>query len=104
MSMVSPYGGGQTGQPLITKNGFEILVDVRFFQPEQISVKVINNFISINAETTERQPGYPIKYIRRKVDQHFAIPPGYDSTKIVSGISPEGILSVRCGPPAQSYY
>ncbi|XP_031632452.1 heat shock protein beta-6-like [Contarinia nasturtii] len=97
---VAPYGNdfynSQIQKPQITKDGFEYLVDCKFFAPEEISVKVNNNIVSIFAQHEERAPGYPIKYIRRKVDQHFNLPAGFSADNLVSGLSPEGILSIRC--------
>lgn len=96
MSALASYGNPQFGNSVVTNNGFEILADCKFFHPEKISVRVNNNLISITGEHEERQPGYPMKYIRRKLDQCFTIPPSYNLARLVSGLSPEGILSIRC--------
>lgn len=92
-----PYGSNPTQiEAKETPDNFEILIDAKNFAPEEISVKVNNNLIFIDAEHMERQPGYPVKYIRRKIHRQFNLPPNFDAANIVSGITPDGILSVRC--------
>lgn len=75
---------------------FEILIDVKNFPPETISVKEINNIIYVDAEFVQRQPGYPVKYFRRQIHRMFPLPPGFDPQNIVSAITPKGILSIEC--------
>lgn len=106
MSAVSPYGSFADDSilPNFTKDGFEILVDCKHFNPEEISVRINNNMIYINAEHQERAPGYPVKYIRRKINKQFNVPSGFNPETIVSGLSPQGILSVRCAAPGSENY
>lgn len=99
MSFVPPYGfqynPGQI-DATTTPNVFEILLDAKHFVPEDFSIRVVDRVIYIDAERTQRQPGYPVKYIKYHVHRQFNLPPQFDPANIVSGISPDGMLSVRC--------
>lgn len=97
MSAVSPYGNNiQIYDGTSSPDNFEALIDAKHFQPEEISIKVNNNVISIDAEHVQLQPGYPVKYVKRSIHRQFNLPPGFNPANIVSGITPDGILSVRC--------
>lgn len=99
MPFVPPYGfeynPGQI-DATTTPNVFEILIDAKNFHPEDFSIRVNNHVIFIDAERMQRQPGYPVKYIKYHVHRQFNLPPQFDPANIVSGISPDGMLSVRC--------
>lgn len=97
MSTVSPYNAIIPNSPLQgAPDNFEVLIDAKHFDPREISIRVNNNIIYIDAEHVQQQPGWPVKYVKRAIHRQFTIPPGFDAANIVSGITPDGILSVRC--------
>lgn len=102
MSFKQPYGfeynPGQI-EATTTPNRFEIVIDARDFEPEDFSIRVDNHVIFIDAERMTRQPGYPVKYIKHTCHRQFNLPPQFDPANIVSGISRDGMLSVKCAIP-----
>ncbi|XP_055301317.1 heat shock protein beta-6-like [Sitodiplosis mosellana] len=96
MSAVSPYGAVIPQVGPSAPDNFEVLIDAKHFDPREISIKVNGNIIFIDAEHVQQQPGWPVKYIKRSIHRQFNLPPGFDGANIVSGITPDGILSVRC--------
>lgn len=100
MSTVSPYGGNYYHRPPTTGDtpptGFEVLIDVKGIPPEEISVNVSNHTIFVDVDYVQRLPGWPVKYLKRQIHKNFNIPPGFDPSNIISGITPEGVLSIRC--------
>lgn len=102
MSTFSPYGNNfnqrQVENDLANNppTGFEIVIDVKGIPPEEISVNVNNNIIFVDVDYVQRMPGYPVKYLKRQIHRQFNVPPGFNPANIVSGITPEGNLSVRC--------
>lgn len=98
MSTLSPYGNNYYQRPVgdTPPTGFEILVDVKGIPPQEISVNVNNNMVFVDCEYVQRLPGYPVKYLKRQIHKNFSVPPGFNPANIISGITPEGILSIRC--------
>lgn len=90
-----PYNPGQI-EAKTTPTNFEILIDAKNFAPEDFSIRVNDHVIFIDAEHQQRKPGYPVKYIRHHIHRQFNLPPQFNPANLVSGITPEGILSVRC--------
>lgn len=99
MSTLSPsYGSSYYQRPAgdTPPTGFEILIDVKNIPPEEITVNVIQNVVYVDVDYIQRLPGWPVKYMKRQIHRKFPIPPGFNPANIVSGITPEGILSIRC--------
>lgn len=96
MSIRVPYGGGHTPSNLGPPTGFEVVMDVKGIPPEEISVNIAQNAIYVDVDYMQRLPGWPVKYLKRQIHRRFEIPPGFDSANVVSGLTPEGNLSIRC--------
>lgn len=78
----------------VDANGFEVFVDVKDFQPDEISVKTINEVIVVEGKQ-EKRPGNSLP---RHFVRHFHLPPFYDSEDVFSFISDDGILEIRAVP------
>lgn len=72
---------------------FTISVDVQHFAPEEINVKVVDNFLEVEAKHEERpdEHGYISRYFKRK----YPLPENYNSENIVSKLSSDGVLTIR---------
>ena len=79
------------------KYGFEVMVDVHQFKPNEITVKVVENIVIVEAKHEERQDDQG--YIARQFSRRFTLPSGYDVGKIESVLSSEGYLTVKAPPP-----
>lgn len=94
------YGGNYCQRPYqpgdTPPTGFEILVDVKGIPSEEISVNVNGNTIFVDVDYVQRLPGWPVKYLKRTIHKNFQIPPGFNPANTISGITPEGVLSIRC--------
>lgn len=72
---------------------FVVSVDVQHFAPEDISVKVVDNFLEVEAKHDERPDnhGFIYRYFKRR----YPFPEGYNTESIVSKLSSDGVLTVR---------
>ena len=85
--------------PLLSNGnyGFEICVDVHQFKPNEISVKVVENLVVVEAKHEERRDDQG--FISRQFSRRFTLPSGYDVDKIESILTSEGYLTVKAPPP-----
>lgn len=76
------------------KNAFEECIDVQHFKPEQISVKVEKNSILVHAKHEEKQDEQG--FISRQFTRRYELPSGCKGEDVVSSLSSDGILSIKC--------
>lgn len=70
---------------------FELRFNVQKFKPEEISVKANNRSIIVEAKHEEdSENSYECEEFIRRI----RLPPGYDSDKIVSSMSSDGVLTI----------
>lgn len=81
-------------QAKIGKDGFQVNLDVQHFKPNEISVKTVNNSIIVEANHEEREDSHG--YISRKFTRRYDLPDGFKTKDVVSSISSDGILSIKC--------
>ncbi|XP_034972969.2 heat shock protein beta-6 [Zootoca vivipara] len=74
------------------KDKFSVLLDVKHFSPEEMSVKVIGDYIEVHAKHEERPDEHG--YISREFHRRYMIPKGVDPAAITSALSPDGVLSI----------
>lgn len=79
------------------KDGFIVYIDVKDFQPHEISVKTINETIIVEGKQDKRPGGA----IPRHFVRHFRLPENFDSEDVFSFISDDGILEVKALPASQ---
>lgn len=82
----------------IGKDGFQVSMDVKDFKPNELNVKVVDNNVMIEAKHEERADDHG--YISRHFVRRYTIPKGYDSQKVVSMLSSDGVLTIRIPNPA----
>nr|XP_028587880.1 alpha-crystallin B chain-like [Podarcis muralis] len=76
------------------KDKFSVLLDMKHFSPEEMSVKVIGDYIKVHAKHEEQKTGHRHYYISREFRHHYMIPKGVDPAAITSALSPDGVLSI----------
>uniref|UniRef100_A0A670KHT3 SHSP domain-containing protein n=1 Tax=Podarcis muralis TaxID=64176 RepID=A0A670KHT3_PODMU len=79
-------------QVKMDKDKFSVLLDVKHFSPEEMSVKVIGDYIEVHAKHEERPDEHG--YISREFHRRYMIPKGVDPAAITSALSPDGVLSI----------
>ncbi|KAJ2947992.1 hypothetical protein O0L34_g9784 [Tuta absoluta] len=76
----------------IARENFEINLDVSHFGPEDISVKIVDGYLIIQASHDERRDEFG--FVKRQFTRRYALPEGCDFDAIVSRLSSDGVLTV----------
>ncbi|XP_058503058.1 heat shock protein beta-6 [Solea solea] len=80
--------------------GFTVQVDVKHFNPEDLIVKVIGDFVEVQGKHEERKKDGP-GVTTRQFNRRYRIPKGVDTMALQSVVSPNGILIISA-PMLQS--
>ncbi|XP_031627152.1 protein lethal(2)essential for life-like [Contarinia nasturtii] len=78
------------------KDGFEVNLNVQNFKPEEVSVKVAENNIIIEAKHEERNEDE--SFVSRHFSRRYRLPDNCNIKEVVSTLSADGILTVRAPP------
>lgn len=81
-------------QSHITKDGFEVCIDVRHFQPNEISLKTENDEIVVNAKHDEKEDEHG--HVSREFTRRYKLPKGFRIQDLSSSLSSDGVLSIKC--------
>ncbi|CAG9563883.1 unnamed protein product [Danaus chrysippus] len=76
----------------LTKEKFEVILDVQQFAPEEITVKASNNCIVVEGKHEEKQDEHG--FISRQFTRRYILPSGYDVADLVSTLSSDGVLTI----------
>ncbi|KAK7571808.1 hypothetical protein V9T40_014280 [Parthenolecanium corni] len=74
------------------KDSFKVNLDVQQFKPEEINVKVVDDFIVVDGKHEERQDKHG--FISRQFTRKYKLPPNVNVDAIQSKLSSDGILSI----------
>lgn len=77
------------------KDGYHLYVDVKEYQPHEITVRTVDETIVVEGKQDKR----PGNALPRHFVRHFRLPEHYDSEDVFSAISDDGILEIKCIPP-----
>lgn len=91
----SPYNEYEHHQPSIER-GFQVSLNVNNFKPDEVSVKVIDNMVIIEAKHEERNEND--SHVSRQFSRRYTLPEDCSISEIVSTLSADGILTVRAPP------
>lgn len=91
----TPYWEGE--KYLTTpEDGFEVALNVKNFKPEEVSVKVADNNVIIEAKHDERSEDG--SFVSRHFSRRYAVPEDCSIKDIASTLSADGILTIRAPP------
>ncbi|KAL2729531.1 hypothetical protein V1478_005821 [Vespula squamosa] len=74
------------------KHTFKVMLDVRQFKPEEISVKIVNRYIVVEGKHEEKRDEHG--FISRQFVRKYLLPNQADADKVSSNISTDGILTI----------
>lgn len=78
------------------EDGFQVSLNVQNFKPEEVSVKIADNNVIIEAKHEERSEDDG--YVARHFSRRYTLPDNCSIKDIVSSLSSDGILTVRAPP------
>ncbi|XP_060906795.1 heat shock protein beta-6 [Labrus mixtus] len=73
--------------------GFTVQVDVKDFNPRDLMVKVIGDFVEVQGKHEEKKKNGP-GLTTRQFNRRYRIPKGVDTMALESAVSPDGILII----------
>ncbi|CAH0713228.1 unnamed protein product, partial [Brenthis ino] len=76
----------------LTKDKFEVILDVQQFAPEEITVKATNNSVVVEGQHEEKPDEHG--FISRQFTRRYILPTGYEITDLVSTLSSDGVLTI----------
>ncbi|CAF4920926.1 unnamed protein product [Pieris macdunnoughi] len=76
----------------LTKEKFEVILDVQQFAPEDITVKACNNSVVVEGKHEEKQDEHG--FVSRQFTRRYILPTGYDVADVVSSLSSDGVLTI----------
>nr|P02512.1 RecName: Full=Alpha-crystallin B chain; AltName: Full=Alpha(B)-crystallin [Squalus acanthias] len=79
----------------LDKDKFAIHLDVKHFTPEELRVKILGDFIEVQAQHEERQDEHG--YVSREFHRKYKVPAGVDPLVITCSLSADGVLTIT-GP------
>ncbi|XP_068930891.1 alpha-crystallin A chain [Petaurus breviceps papuanus] len=81
------------------RDKFVIFLDVKHFSPEDLTVKVLDDFVEIHGKHSERQDDHG--YISREFHRRYRLPSNVDQASISCSLSADGMLTFS-GPKIHS--
>lgn len=79
------------------KEGFQVALNVDNFKPDEVTVKVVDNSIIVEAKHEERSEDNE-SYVSRHFSRRYVLPDEYNIKDVVSTLSADGILTVKVPP------
>ncbi|XP_077981196.1 alpha-crystallin A chain-like [Glandiceps talaboti] len=76
-----------------TQDRFRVMLDVHHFQPDEVTLKLVDNRIVVCAKHEEKQDEHG--YISREFTRQYIVPNGTDLQQIKSRLSQDGILTIE---------
>lgn len=77
------------------KEDFQVSLDVHHFAPNEITVKIADNSILVEAKHEERSDDDQESYVSRHFTRRYVLPENYNINDVVSTLSSDGILTVK---------
>ncbi|XP_055463198.1 alpha-crystallin A chain isoform X1 [Psammomys obesus] len=106
--MHQPHAGNPKNNPIKAsylakvrsdRDKFVIFLDVKHFSPEDLTVKVLEDFVEIHGKHNERQDDHG--YISREFHRRYRLPSNVDQSALSCSLSADGMLTFS-GPKVQS--
>nr|ABE57138.1 heat shock protein Hsp21.3 [Liriomyza sativae] len=81
----------------IDKEKFEVMLDVQQFTPNEINVKVVDNYVVVEGKHEEKQDEHG--YISRQFSRRYRLPKGVNPEAVSSQLSSDGVLTIHAPLP-----
>lgn len=76
------------------KDEFKVTLDVQQFKPDEIKVKVVDDYVVVEGKHEEREDKHG--YVSREFCRKYKLPPNVKAEAITSNLSSDGLLSIQC--------
>lgn len=83
-------------EPIITKDFYQVSLDVHQFAAHEVTVKTMGNTIHVEAIHDARADEHG--YISRQFSRQYSLPEGFDAQYVVPELTSDGILIIKATP------
>lgn len=87
---------GSRGAGKDKHGNFEVKLDVGLFEPEELTVKLVNNCVVIEGKHEEREDDHG--HVSRHFVRRYPVPKEYNADAISSTLNDDGVLSIIVPP------
>ncbi|XP_028836229.1 alpha-crystallin A chain [Denticeps clupeoides] len=77
------------------RDKFTVFLDVKHFSPDELNVKVAEDYVEIRGKHGERQDDHG--YVSREFHRRYRLPSSVDQSAVTCTLSSDGMLTI-CGP------
>uniref|UniRef100_A0A3P8UIQ1 Alpha-crystallin A chain n=1 Tax=Cynoglossus semilaevis TaxID=244447 RepID=A0A3P8UIQ1_CYNSE len=81
------------------RDKFTVYLDVKHFSPDELSVKVTDDYVEIRGKHDERQDDHG--YISRQFQRRYRLPSNVNQSAVTCSLSADGVLTIT-GPKASA--
>ncbi|KAF7644232.1 hypothetical protein LDENG_00225250 [Lucifuga dentata] len=85
-----PYNGHS--EMRVEKDRYIIYLDVKHFSPEELSVTVSDDFITVHAKHEDKEDDHG--FVSREFLRKYQLPAGVSRSDVNSSLSPDGVLTI----------
>lgn len=75
------------------KDKFQVMLNVSHFNPKEVEVKVVDNFVVIHGKHEEKTDEHG--FIQREFTRRYMLPEGIEAEKVKSSWSANGVLTIE---------
>lgn len=83
----------QQPNTIAVNDKYQIMVDVSHFNPEEISVKMVDNAIVVTGKHEDKADNYG--YVSRQFSRKYLLPADVEPESVSSTLSADGILTIQ---------
>lgn len=76
-----------------SENNFKVMMNVKHFGPDEIEVKVVDNFVVIHGKHEEHADEHG--FVSREFTRRYELPDDVEADKISSSLSKDGVLTIK---------
>ncbi|CAI9589669.1 unnamed protein product [Staurois parvus] len=77
----------------LDKDQFSVMLDVKHFSPQELTVKVVGDYVEVHAKHEERQDEHG--FISREFHRRYKMPATVNPASITSALAADGLLSIQ---------
>lgn len=90
---LAPQVGNKSPLSVLTKDGFQVSLDVQQFLANEVTVKTSDNVVTVEGRHDEKEDDHG--YISRHFVRKYKLPQEIDCADLVSTLSSDGILTIK---------
>lgn len=87
-----PRQDSGTSSVQVDKEKFQVILDVQQFTPGEITVKVVDNFVTVEGKHEEKQDEHG--FISRHFIRKYMLPKDTEPDSVCSSLSSDGVLTI----------